>query len=107
MKRPTISWLIGSIAIVVATGATASVERPKPSFEDMATSRVADLEASVGVQKADQDELRKIGKDFGLAYRLKSVVMRFKRPGMLRMEGKIGQQSALYIVNGANRFYSI
>jgi outer membrane lipoprotein-sorting protein len=78
-----------------------------PSFEQMATSRVADLEASVNVLKADQDELKKIGKDFGLAYRLKNIVMWFKKPSKLRMEGKIGQQAALYIVNGATRFYSI
>jgi outer membrane lipoprotein-sorting protein len=78
-----------------------------PRFEDLATSQVADLQATVSVVRADQSELRKISKDFGMAYRLKSVTLRFKRPGKLRMEGKIGQESAVYIVNGSTRYYSI
>ena len=78
-----------------------------PRFDDLATAVVSDLQATVTATRADQAELRKINKDFGMAYRLKSVTMRFKRPGKLRMEGRIGQESALYIINGSTRYYSI
>lgn len=78
-----------------------------PRYEDLATAEVTDLQATAAVLKADQTELHKISKDFGMAYRLKSVTMRFKRPGKLRMDGKIGQESALYIVNGSTRYYSV
>ena len=78
-----------------------------PRFDDLATANISDLQATVTATRADQAELRKINKDFGMAYRLKSVTMRFKRPGKLRMEGRIGQESALYIINGSTRYYSI
>ena len=95
------------IALSAAIAITLTGRPDAPRFEELATAAVADLQATVTVIKADQAELRKISKDFGMAYRLKSVTMRFKRPGKLRMDGKIGQESALYIVNGSTRFYSV
>ena len=91
--------------LILASAAFGSIDAPR--FDDLATAVVADLQATVTATRADQAELRKINKDFGMAYRLKSVTMHFKRPGKLRMEGRIGQESALYIVNGSTRYYSI
>src|SRR5437868_4668342 len=88
------------ISIVAACVMALPIGKVGPTFEEIATSKVTDLEANVNVLKADQDELKKIGKDFGMAYKLKGLTMRFKKPCMLRMDGKIGQESALYIVNG-------
>ena len=78
-----------------------------PRYDDLATALISDLQATVTATRADQAELRKINKDFGMAYRLRSVVLRFKRPGKLRMDGRIGQETALYIVNGSTRYYCI
>jgi hypothetical protein len=102
------SWTCSLACIALATAAgfefnTKPHSESTPTFEEMATSRVADLQGSVSVVKADQSELRKISRDFALAYQLRSFVMRFKQPDKLRMEGRIG----LYIVNGPTRFYSV
>jgi outer membrane lipoprotein-sorting protein len=78
-----------------------------PRLEQFATSSLSDLQATVAVVKADQEELKKINRDFSMAYRLKDVALRYKEPNKVRMEGKIGQEAALYIVNGATRFYSV
>src|SRR5258708_464590 len=91
-------------ALCIGGGAPAArISNPSPTYAEMATSRVSDLEGTISVLKADQSELRKISRDFALAYQLHSFVMRFKKPDKLRMEGKIG----LYIVNGPIRFYSV
>src|SRR5260370_41831036 len=109
MKRTMHMIRISICAVLLAAncigeGAPAArVSQSPPTYAEMATSRVADLEGTISVLKADQTELRKISRDFALAYQLHSFVMRFKQPDKLRMEGKIG----LYIVNGPIRFYSV
>ena len=72
-------------------------------LESLATSDLTDLQANVKVIKADQTELAKINRDFGMAYRLKSLTMRFKEPGKLRMDGSIGQ----LIINGSSRVFKV
>ncbi|MGC8666754.1 MAG: outer membrane lipoprotein-sorting protein [Chthonomonadales bacterium] len=79
----------------------------KPSLEALATDDLHDLQASVTVVKADQTELAKINRDFGFAYRLRDVVMRYKQPDKLRMEGRIGDTPAEYVVNGSTRTLAI
>ena len=97
-----------ALPLSLAVSAVSAVSIPDaPRYEDLATAVVSDIQATMSVVKADQSELRKISKDFGMAYRLKSVTLRFKRPGKLRMEGRIGQEPALYIVNGSTRYYSV
>lgn len=78
-----------------------------PRLEQMAMAPLADLQARVAVLKAEPDELKKINRDFQLIYRLKDVVMRYKEPNKFRMDGRIGQEAALFIVNGPTRLYSV
>ncbi len=78
-----------------------------PSLDALATDSLRDLQASVTVVKADQAELAKINRDFGFAYRLRDVVMRYKQPDKLRMEGRIGETPAEYVVNGSTRTVAI
>src|SRR5690348_4837181 len=75
MKRPYLSSIAGCAFALFLIGSPGSRAGSlhAPTFEEMATARVSDLEASVNVDKADQEELKKIGKDFGMAYRLKNV----------------------------------
>lgn len=109
MKSPfkTIYGLAALLVLPVSAAVGRAGSPAAPTFEEMATAKVNDVQASVNVEKADQEELKKIGRDFGMAYKLKSIVMRFKKPSKLRMEGKIGSSPALYIVNGQTRFYSL
>jgi len=91
------------VTLVLASVSRATRSKPEPTYAEMATSAVSDLQGTVTVTKAVPAELRKINRDFALAYQLRSFVMRFKQPDKLRMEGKIG----FYIVNGPLRYYSV
>src|SRR4051794_31772634 len=94
-RRHLLSLLAGG----VSAAAIASVDRAKasryihpeaPGIEEFASSTLTDLEAQVRVVSADQTELGKINRDFGMAYRLRNLTMRYKEPNKLRMEGSIG-----------------
>src|SRR5512138_3189888 len=49
--------------------------------------KLDDFSADVTVVKADHRELGKISKDLGLAYSLPNIVMQYKDPNMVRMDG--------------------
>src|SRR4051794_31180428 len=79
-----------SAALVCLTAS--SIARPESlRLESLATSDLTDLQANVKVVKAEQSELGKINRDFGMAYRLKNLTMRFKEPNKLRLDGSLGQ----------------
>jgi outer membrane lipoprotein-sorting protein len=91
-----------SAALVCLTAS--SIARPESlRLESLATSDLTDLQANVKVVKADQSELGKINRDFGMAYRLKNLTMRFKEPSKLRLDGSIGQM----IINGPSRIFKV
>lgn len=77
--------------------------RDEPLLDQFASKSLLDLEAQVRVVSAEQAELAKINRDFGMAYRLKSLTMRYKEPNKLRMEGSIGT----LIINGAARQFRV
>jgi outer membrane lipoprotein-sorting protein len=97
--------MLGAAAVgsVAGSRAWASICREDPGLAQLATRALRDLEASVQVVSADQAELAKINRDFGLAYRLKNLRMRYKEPSKLRMEGPIGS----IIINGSARLFKV
>lgn len=95
------------IACAVLAVAAPALAAAPPTLDALATDGLHDLQASVTVVKADQTELAKINRDFGFAYRLRDVVMRYKQPDKLRMEGRIGDTPAEYVVNGSTRTVAI
>lgn len=87
-----------------ALAATAGARRVDgPRLEQMAAVGLTDFEAKVKVVSADQTELARINRDFGMAYRLREVTMRYKEPNKLRMDNPIGQ----IIFNGSTRYYRV
>jgi outer membrane lipoprotein-sorting protein len=102
----TISAGLGAAVIIPlldprADAATLSPDTPL--LDQFASKSLVDLEAHVSVVSAEQSELAKINRDFGMAYRLKSLIMRYKEPNKLRMEGSIGT----LIINGAARHFRV
>ena len=78
-------------------------QSPSPELASLAVSSIQDLEASVTVIHADLPALERINKDFGIAYRLREVTIRYKEPDKFRMESRIG----VMIVNGPTRFIHV
>lgn len=79
------------------------VASSSPSLEQFATSNISDFKASVLVDVANEQQLKKINRDFAIIYRLKKLEIFYKDPDKLRMENKY----ALMIINGDSRFYQI
>jgi hypothetical protein len=52
---------------------------------------------------ANQAELAKINKDFGMSYRFDSMAVKIKEPHKLRLEGKVGDSTFLFIMNGTKK----
>lgn len=95
-------WLACLAIGLVLAAQRAELESP-PALADIAISTVRDLEASVSVTHADLPALEKINKDFGIAYRLREVTIRYKEPDKFRMESRIG----VMIVNGPTRIIRV
>jgi outer membrane lipoprotein-sorting protein len=98
-----------ALALVTLAVAATGDARPgargagAPQLDQLAALNLSDLEARVKVLRADQAELGKINRDFGLAYMLKDITMRFKEPNKLRMEGSIGS----IVMNGSARHFRV
>ncbi len=96
------SMFITTATFALARG-FASATLDAPNLTDFILSGLQDLEARVKVDKADQNELTKINRDFGMAYRLKDINLKYKSPGMLRMEGAVGSM----VLNGSTRLFKV
>jgi outer membrane lipoprotein-sorting protein len=78
--------------------------RPEPpELGQIVASDLKDFQTTVKVVKADRAELNKINRDFGLAYSLRDLTMRYKEPNKLRMDGSIGW----LVFNGSTRFFRV
>jgi outer membrane lipoprotein-sorting protein len=91
------------IASLAGTKAWSALLSEDPRLDQLASHSLQDLEARVQVVSADQTELAKINRDFGMAYRLRALTMRYKEPNKLRMEGTIGS----IIINGSARQFRV
>lgn len=87
----------------MAVGAGPAARADGPTLREMVTTGVTDLTATVKVAKTSSAELEKINRDYALAYSLRDVVMRFREPGKLRVESKIG----VLVYSGKQRFFQV
>src|SRR4051794_26773110 len=74
-----------------------------PQLSQIVVSDLKDFQATVKVEKADRTELNKINRDFGMAYSLRDLTMRYKEPNKLRMEGSVGW----LVFNGSTRCFRV
>jgi outer membrane lipoprotein-sorting protein len=66
-----------------------------------------DITFTAKTKVGNQYELAKINKDFGDSYRVPSMNVWAKEPFKVRVESKIKETDALYIINGTTRLTSI
>ena len=105
MKTCRTLVLVGASTVLGAAGARSlAVET---DIRHYVCSKLDDFSATMRVVKADQRALNKIGKDFGMVYRFNDVLMRYKEPNMVRVEGSVEGTKGVYIVNGTVQLVSI
>jgi outer membrane lipoprotein-sorting protein len=86
----------------LASGASVAAE----SLENYAQPNVRDIRATVLVDKKSDDALREIGKDEPKGYGIKRSQFSLKEPDKVRVEGKYGLISILYVINGDRKMRS-
>ncbi len=69
--------------------------------------KLDDFTATGVVVSSNQRELEKINKDFGFLYRFSKVLMRYKEPNKVRIEGSVEGTKGVYIVNGSVQIVSV
>lgn len=98
----------GAVASVVALIAASTAHAVDTNIRSYVSQRLDDFTATATVVKANQRELSKIGKDFGLAYRFDDVTIRYKEPNKVRMEGRTKDGlKGIVIWNGTKQVVSI
>lgn len=101
--------MMGTLTMVLMAGSTATADEPKLSenINDY-VCKLDDVTATMKVASYDENEGRKINKDFGLIYKLKgNIKLRYKEPNRLRLDAHIGGPSATLIVNETTQYSSL
>ncbi|MBI3721813.1 MAG: hypothetical protein HY248_04595, partial [Fimbriimonas ginsengisoli] len=78
-----------------------------PKIDDFVQPRLHDASFTARVEKGDQNELAKINKDFGQAYRFQFTNVKVKEPFKLRLETNVEDTEITYVINGARQMYWI
>lgn len=112
--RPTISLTALTVALFAMPANRTFADDPRPSrlggASDIQTfvTKLDDLDATLKVTKYEPTELEKISPDFKTTYSVRNLTLQFKQPDKLRLEGHSATRgSALMILNGTMRFYSV
>ena len=89
-----------SAAAALALSLSASA-RAQHDIRELTSNNVKTLQASSEIVAENQDELKKIDGDIGLAYRLHRGSMAYEQPGKIRIEASIPHfVSGYYVING-------
>ncbi|HZP83146.1 MAG TPA: outer membrane lipoprotein-sorting protein [Chthonomonadaceae bacterium] len=100
--------LLAVIGIGFGVAARSAARPGDPRDLSDLTTKIEDMQASVQVTKLDSKELEKIGKDFGVTYRIRNLILQYKQPDKLRLTGRIPVLGeAVLIMNGAMRYYHV
>ncbi len=91
--------LAGNKATAAESGTVSS------NIHDYVASHLDDFTAVMHVTQHDDNEGRKISKDFNYLYKLRGdVKVSYKEENKLRFDGRIGATNATYIVNGTKQY---
>src|SRR5438552_1579253 len=94
--------MLGSMA---GNRATADETGISTNINDYVCGKIEDVTATVKIGSYDENEGRKINKDFGLIYKLKGDIrLRYKEENKLRLDAHIGASDATFIVNEATQY---
>lgn len=100
--------LLAAVGISIGIAARSAARPGDPHNLSDLTTKIEDMQASVQVTKLDTKELEKIGKDFGVTYRIRHLILQYKQPDKLRLSGRIPVLGeAVLIMNGTTRYYKV
>ena len=91
------------ISFLVSGSANADIKK----LISEATSSFKDISLTCKVERANIDELKKIGKDFSKSYEFKRSAIRYKSPEKMRIDGRLGMINISLIINGNTKEMSV
>jgi outer membrane lipoprotein-sorting protein len=81
---------------------------PSEKLSDYVAANVKDFSATATVGFRNDDALRKISRDFGLAYKLSGEIhVRYMEPGRMRLDGHLGGGSATLSVDRDTQYVKL
>jgi len=77
--------------------------RAEEALRDFTQPALRDFSATAAILQKNEDELRKIDKNFAQGYRFKESRIQYKEPQKLRVDSKQGWFSLRYVINGKRK----
>ena len=96
-----------ALAFMVSVFTTASAAPVERDIHKYVCEKLDDFTATISVVKADQRELGKISRDFGLAYKFPNILMRYKEPNKARLEGSSEGSKITFILTGTKQYVMV
>ncbi len=105
----TCALLCGLGGLMTGYTATACQADPSPNIRDYVASKLDDFTANIHLVRYDANAGRRINKDFGTIYEFMKkatgdMKLTYKEADMLRVDGRFGPRSAVYIVNNTDQW---
>lgn len=86
-----------------ASLAILAVVHQAPTIQSFVQPSLQDITIVARIVKADQNELKKINKDFGTSYRFETTKIFYKEPYKLRAEASVDDTNVRYIITGPSK----
>jgi outer membrane lipoprotein-sorting protein len=102
-----LTCVINHIVTIIAAVAGIAIGQADPKISDYVQAGFKDAMFKPAYHSSSQKELKKINKDFAQSYKIKSSVIHYKEPLMLRVRGKIEGTDAEYIIKGTKRVWRV
>jgi outer membrane lipoprotein-sorting protein len=105
-----IGTLLCGIGGLLASNMPAAAQaQPSSNIRDYVAGKLDDFTASIHLIRYDANAGRRINKDFGTIYEFMKkatgdMKLTYKEPDMLRVDGRFGPRSAVYIVNNTDQW---
>jgi outer membrane lipoprotein-sorting protein len=102
---------VGTLVLGLEAGNMATAGKDpavSANIQDYVAEKLEDFTATMRVTFYDENAARKISKDFGTMYKIKGdILIRYKEPNKMRVDGQIGASKATLINNGSKQVVRI
>jgi outer membrane lipoprotein-sorting protein len=97
-----------SLSLALALAACLSPRAgAEETLDHYAQTALQDLSATAVLAQKSEPALRQIGDGFEKGYRVGRSALKLKEPGKVRVEGKYGLFSVVYVINGDRKLTSV
>ena len=94
-------WLAG---VLMFTGIGSVARADKTDIREYVCQKLDDFTATMSVVSVNEREMAKISKDAILLYKFHRVLMRYKEPNMVRIEGSQEGTKATFVMTGTEQW---